>query len=96
MISSDPDAFKTIVEESLVRHVNAINALADAGMNMSFFKLIDLLRCYSLKLCISYSIVLSFESLHDHRLCADNVVQQFYCCIVFFMKRIEKFAEGQE
>jgi len=32
MISTDPDTFKTMVEESLVRHVKAINTLADAGM----------------------------------------------------------------
>jgi len=32
MLSTDPEKFRKIVQESLVRHVGAINTLADAGM----------------------------------------------------------------
>jgi urocanate hydratase len=32
VIATEPDRFRSLVQESLVRHVAAINKLADAGM----------------------------------------------------------------
>ena len=37
MIAKDPDNFKQLVQSSLVRHVNAINQLADKGKTYIFF-----------------------------------------------------------